>query len=54
MSSAGNQGTPSGDNSPASNVSVGTAPGGNNVVDPHNLQELTQFVSCKSFLDLEG
>jgi len=33
----------SGDNSPANNVG-GPAAGGNNVVDPHNLQELTQFI----------
>jgi len=34
----------SGDNTPANNIPVGGGGGGNNIVDPHNLQELTQFI----------
>jgi len=42
MSGENNKPAAAGDNSPSNNLPNST--GGNNVVDPHNLQELTQFI----------
>jgi len=44
MSSGENKAPASGENSPSNNVTAGGTTGTNNVVDPHNLQELTQFI----------